>query len=251
MPFKRPLARREIIGFSVIGLCLLGVVVVGVLLLTSDDSGDETRTTITTTDITDPKNRTPSDDGTTPGSQNDIKAKPPKRAPRRPVPVPEFSVEVIERGQLPRSLNAKVGKALADGKLTNDDLKGIPTVLTALSARCAFCGPEARLLEAEWKRWGPRGVLYLDLSVRDSPDTARVFAEQHKLTFPIVSDRSAEVARDLRLSGIPETLFISADGKIVGRVVGGASIGQLEAGSSAAGRDRPFGVQQGGARVPL
>jgi peroxiredoxin len=253
MPFKRPLARREIIGFSVIALCLIGVIVVGVMLLTTDDTsdGDETRTTITTTDITDPKNRAPGDVGVTPGSQNDIKAKPPARAPRRPVQAPDVSAEVVEKGQLPPSLNAKIGKALADGKLTTGDLKGTPTVLTALNTRCEFCGPEARLLEAEWKRWGPRGVLYLDLSVRESADSARVLADQYKLTFPVVSDRSGSAAKDFKLSGIPETLFISADGTIVGRVVGGASIGQLEAGSSAARGDRPYGVQQGGARVPL
>jgi hypothetical protein len=251
MPFKRPLARREIIGFSVIALCLVGVIVVGVLLLSNGDSGDGTRTTVTTTDITDPKNRTPSDAGVTPGSQNDIKAKPPRTAPRRPVPLPDFSAEVVEKGQLPAQLNAKIGKALADGTLTAEDLKGTPTVLNALSSRCEFCGPEARLLDAEWKRWGPRGVLYLDLSVRESLDSARVFAEQSKLTFPVVSDRSAKAAKAFRLSGIPETLFISAEGSIVGRVVGGATLGQLEAGSSAARSGARFGVQQGGARVPL
>ena len=251
MPFKRPLARREIIGFSVIAVCLAGAIVVGVLLLNSDDSGDGTRTTISTTDITDPKTGTPGDDGTTPGSQNDIKARPPGRAPRRPVPVPEFSAEVIEPGQLPAPVNAKVGKALSDGDLTVADLKGTPTVLTALSSRCEFCGPEARLLEAEWKRWGPRGLLYLGLSVRESADSARVFAEQHKITFPIVGDPTAKAARDFKLSGIPETLFISNTGRIVGRVIGGASIGQLEAGSSAARADRPVGVQQGGARIPF
>jgi hypothetical protein len=247
MSFKRPIARRDAIGLSVIGLCLVGAAIVGILLLTGDDDGDGTRTTITTTDITDPESRAPSDPGT---AQDNVQARPPRRAPRRPVPVPEFSASVVERGKLPPPV-AKIGDALADGTLTADELDGTPTVLTAVSSRCDFCGPEAKLLEAEWKRWGPRGVLYLALSVRESADSARVFAQQNKLTFPVVSDPAARAAREFRLSGVPETVFISDTGRIVGRVVGGATIGQLEAGSSAARSNRPFGVHQGGARIPL
>jgi peroxiredoxin len=253
MPFKRPLARREIIGFSVIGACLIGLIVVGVLLLTGDDdSGDGTRTTVTTTGTTGPHNRSKSNGGVTPGSQNDIKAKPPAGVPRNPVPLPDFSAAVVQKGQLPPKLNAKVGKALNDGTLTTADLKGTPSVITALRSKCDFCGPEARVLQAEWKdQWGLRGVLYLGLSVGESAGAARSFAEKYKLTFPIVSDRSLKLAKDLKLSGIPETLFVSADGRIVGRVVGGASLGQLEIGSTDALRGTRFGVQQGGARIPL
>jgi len=146
MPFKRPLARREIIGFSVIGACLVGLIVVGVLLLTGDDSGDGTRTTVTTTDITDPKNHVPGDDGVTPGSQNDIQAKPPGKAPKGPVAAPDFTVGVVEKGQLPAPVNAKTGKALEDGKLTVGELKGTPSVVTAVKSTSDFCGPEAHLL---------------------------------------------------------------------------------------------------------
>jgi hypothetical protein len=78
-----------------------------------------------------------------------------------------------------------------------------------------------------------------------------VFADQNKITFPVISDRTAKTARSFKLSGIPETLFISAQGDVIGRVVGGASIGQLEAGSASARSNSRFGVQQGGARVPL
>jgi hypothetical protein len=50
---------------------------------------------------------------------------------------------------------------------------------------------------------------------------------------------------------VPETIFVSADGKIVGRVVGGASIGQLEVGANSARTGERFGNQRGGAHVPI
>jgi hypothetical protein len=248
MRFKRPFERREIVLMSIIAVCLAGAAIVAAMLLTGGDgsSGQEQ------TEIERPNlDTTPPVDQEREKSRDQTRAKPATRAPRRPVPVPQFSADVVQKGNVPNPVNGSIGPKLNDGKLTTTDLRGTPTVLTAFNSRCAFCGPEARLLQAEWKRWAPRGVLYLGLNVRESPDLARVFTSQTGIQFPIVIDRSGQIARELELAGIPETLFISGEGRVVGRVVGGASIGQLEAGSSAARADRSAGVQQGGARVPL
>jgi hypothetical protein len=250
VPFKRPLARREIIGLSVIAACIAGAVIVGLLLLTGDDNDPATGTTQIERPITD---STPpvKEDKSRNGGEGKPAARSETGAPRRPVPAPKFSAGVVTKGTLPQPINGKLQQALDDGNLTQDELRGTPTVLTAFSSKCDFCGPEARLLQAEWKRWAPRGVAYLGLSVRESPDSARVFTDKNDIGFPVVSDRSGQTAADFDIVGIPETVFISAPGRIVGRVIGGATIGQLEAGSSAARFNRPFGVQQGGARVPI
>jgi hypothetical protein len=251
MPFKRPLAKREIVGLSVIAACLAGAAIVAVVLLSGDDGSTQpaqTQTKRSNADATAPNN--PGSDGGAPSGGTGGGSSPAK-APRRPVPVPSFSVGAVEKGKVPHGVNGRLGGALNDGTLTSGEQRGTPTVLTAVASRCDFCGPEARLLQAEWKRWAPRGVLYLGLSVRESPEEARMFSDRFGLDFPVVSDRSGKTARSFAISGIPETLFISGRGRVVGRVMGGASIGQLEVGSAAALSNRSAGVEQGGARLPI
>jgi peroxiredoxin len=252
MPFKRPLAKREIVGLSVIAACLAGVAIVAVVLLSGDDGSGQsaqTQTNRSNGDSTAPNNG--GSDGGGPSGNPNGGGSSPSKAPRRPVPVPGFSVGVVEKGKVPHAVTRKLGDALNDGTLTSGELRGTPTVLTALASKCDFCGPEARLLQAEWKLWAPRGVLYLGLSVRESPEEARTFSDRFGLDFPVVSDRSGKTTRSFAISGIPETVFISGKGRVVGRVMGGASIGQLQVGSAAAGSNQSAGVEQGGARLPI
>jgi cytochrome c biogenesis protein CcmG/thiol:disulfide interchange protein DsbE len=168
----------------------------------------------------------------------------------RAVPAPAFSAPVAEQGQLPGRLD-DVRRDLDSGTLTLSDLEGTPTVLTGVASWCEFCGPEARLLESEWTRWGRRGVLYLGLDTLEPENRAQRFADQFGLTFPVLSDADGKIARSFRMHGVPETIFISAKGDILGRVVGGASIGQLELGSSATQSGDVVGVERGGAQMPL
>ena len=61
-------------------------------------------------------------------------------------------------------------------------------------------------------------------------------------------DPSNDVALDWGVTGIPETFFISARGKVVAHVTGAVSAGQLRAGIAAARKGRPLSALHGGGR---
>jgi peroxiredoxin len=167
------------------------------------------------------------------------------------VRAPDFSADVIHAGTIPKQLQDAFERAAAKDALDFSELRGTPMVLHLWSSQCAPCRTDARLVEATWKRWGPRGVLFVGASVNESADAAGSVIRQYHLTYPAVSDQNGKLAASYGASALPHTVFISAGGDIVGEVAGSPSVRQLELGTAAAESGRPFGAEQGTSRVPL
>ena len=68
------------------------------------------------------------------------------------------------------------------------------------------------------------------------------------MTYPSLRDRSNGVAHRWGVTGLPETFFVSAQGRVVGHVIGALSVGRLADGVAAARAGRALGVQSGGDR---
>ena len=161
------------------------------------------------------------------------------------------ALPLLDAGTAPRRLSDKLGPAAADGSVSLGELQGAPLVLNVWSSDCTPCRAEARVLQSEWERLGNRGVLFLGLNEADTPAAARRFRDEYDITYPSLEEKRAATARALGSTGVPETFFISKQGKIVGHVVGGITLGQLEVGIKAAQTGRQTGTDEGGDRVPL
>lgn len=172
-------------------------------------------------------------------------------AQRRPVRAPDFSLPVVHEGSVPGALDDEFGRATEGDTLKLSALRGTPVVLHVWSSKCTSCRSDSRLLEATWKRWGPRGVLFAGLHARDPVESAKSVVRQYDLTFPAVLDRPGRVAKEYGVTALPQTFFISGGGEIVGEVMGSPSVRQLEVGSAAAKSGEPFGSEQGSSRQPL
>lgn len=110
---------------------------------------------------------------------------------------------------------------LGSGRQTNlAALRGTPTVVNVWAQWCGPCRQEAPHLAEYAARVGGRvRVLGLDY---DDPDPAAAleYAGQAGWTYPHLADPLRRTRDPLRITGIPTTLFISADGVIQHRVVG-------------------------------
>jgi cytochrome c biogenesis protein CcmG/thiol:disulfide interchange protein DsbE len=156
----------------------------------------------------------------------------------------------FELSMLADSSNEAFKRAAADGKVSLEELRGTPLVLNFWASWCDPCRSEAKLLERGWKN-DADGVLFLGLDQQDARENARDFISQFGLTFPHVRDPSNDTARDWGVTGLPETFFIGADGKVVGHVIGVVSADQLRTGIDAARTGRPAGSQEGGDQRPV
>ena len=164
---------------------------------------------------------------------------------------PNVRLPVLDKGEAPKGLSGKLDPASSDGTIALAELRGTPIVLNLWSADCTPCRAETGVLQSEWDRLGRRGVLFLGLNVLDSPAAAQKFRKQYGVNYPSVEEKRADTAHALGATGVPETFFISKDGKIAGHVIGQLSLGQLEVGIRAAQTGEPIPTDQGGGQIPL
>jgi cytochrome c biogenesis protein CcmG, thiol:disulfide interchange protein DsbE len=151
---------------------------------------------------------------------------------------------------VPAPLKAKLAAAGADGSLSTAEIRGSPFVLNFWASWCAPCAQEARLLQEGWKRWGPSGVLFVGLDMQDLRGDARAFLRRRGVDYPTIRDPGKKVARKYGGTGIPETYFVSARGRVVVHCIGVVSERQLETGVAAARTGRALARCRGGALRP-
>jgi cytochrome c biogenesis protein CcmG, thiol:disulfide interchange protein DsbE len=163
------------------------------------------------------------------------------------VPAPGFTLAALAHG---RDTGAAGDRAAADGDVSLSELRGTPVVLNFWASWCDPCRGEAKVLEQGWKQQ-EGDVLFLGLDAQDAREDARDFIAQFGITFPHVRDPGNDTQRAWGVTGLPETYFIAADGKVVGHVIGTVDAAQLSEGVAAARAGRPVGADQGGEQRPV
>jgi cytochrome c biogenesis protein CcmG, thiol:disulfide interchange protein DsbE len=66
----------------------------------------------------------------------------------------------------------------------------------------------------------PKQLVLIGIDVWDNDADARAFLQQHGLTYPNGPDKNGAIAIDYGVFGVPETFFISPEGKLLGKYLG-------------------------------
>lgn len=99
-------------------------------------------------------------------------------------------------------------------------LPGEPTVLNFWAQWCGPCREESLFLTEAWQE--ADGVSFIGVNYQDpQPDWAIEFAGLVGWTYPHIVDMERTLQTDLKVPGLPITLFVAADGRVVGRHLGG------------------------------
>ncbi len=123
--------------------------------------------------------------------------------------------------QVPDGLPRTALPCLGTDQVVN--LAGLPREPTVLNFWAQWCGPcrEESLFLAE--AWADADeVSFIGINYQDpQPDWAIEFAGLVEWTYPHVMDMERTLQTDLKVPGLPITLFVDADGRVVGRHLGG------------------------------
>ncbi len=125
--------------------------------------------------------------------------------------------------------SALVGSTAPDFTLTTLDgrqqihlaaLKGQVVVINFWASWCAECRIEDPALASAWSRFRDRRVVFLGISFQDSVDSSLTYASGHGLSWPLLADPDSRTGLAYGISGVPETVFIGADGRVQSKQVG-------------------------------
>lgn len=121
------------------------------------------------------------------------------------------------------------GPSLAepDERIRLADLRGTPVVLNFWASWCDPCREEAPAFARVARETAGR-VRFLGVNVLDGREAALDYVERFGIPYPSIPDASGSVADDYEVQGVPETVFIDADGALVGKHIGAFTDGGLE-----------------------
>ena len=142
-------------------------------------------------------------------------ALPPERNPtgRDPSPekeraAPDFLLETLDGGTLRLS-----------------DLQGKAVLVNFWATWCQPCRSELPHLVAAYDRYRQEGLEIVAVNLQEDEDTIAGFVEEFGMQFPVVIDRSGDVADKYRVIGIPTSYFIDRSG-VVRSIYTGPFVGQ-------------------------
>lgn len=106
------------------------------------------------------------------------------------------------------------------GSLSLADLRGRVVLVNFWATWCKPCTSEMPAMERLYASLADQGFELLAVSIDDETAEARDFASRFGLSFPILHDRDQAVYKQYQTMGVPESLLIDVDGRVVERYVG-------------------------------
>ena len=123
---------------------------------------------------------------------------------------------------------------LDGGTMTLSQFKGRPVIINFFASWCLPCRDEAPMLRQAAIDYAAKNVLILGIAYSDKEADTRKFRDEFQLGFPVLmDDNESRAAIAYGLAGVPETYFVSRDGRILIRHKGPVEAKDLEAGLKA------------------
>jgi cytochrome c biogenesis protein CcmG/thiol:disulfide interchange protein DsbE len=98
-------------------------------------------------------------------------------------------------------------------------LRGKPVVINFWASWCDPCKAEAPGFARTARRFGGK-VNFLGITMLDGRDPALVFTRRYGIPYPSVRDERGVIAKRYSVTGVPETAFVDAGGRLVGKHIG-------------------------------
>jgi cytochrome c biogenesis protein CcmG, thiol:disulfide interchange protein DsbE len=128
--------------------------------------------------------------------------------------------------------------AISDGRTRLEELRGHPVVLNFWASWCVPCGKEAPALSASARAHAGK-VAFLGIDIQDFETDARRFLRRHDAPYVSVRDKGNRLYSVYGLTGIPETYYLDARGRVAEHSVGEVSRDDVESGIAKAVRSVP------------
>jgi cytochrome c biogenesis protein CcmG/thiol:disulfide interchange protein DsbE len=130
-------------------------------------------------------------------------------------------------------LRAQAGGPLQDGQapdftlttfegetLTLSELRGQVVIINFWASWCPPCRDEAPYLEATWRKYKDRGVVFIGVDYVDARPNALAYIDEFEITYPNGPDIGERISEAYRIEGVPETFYVDKAGRLRGVHIG-------------------------------
>jgi thiol-disulfide isomerase/thioredoxin len=126
----------------------------------------------------------------------------------RPAPKPVTTADI---GQAAPGLRLPL---VGGGEMDLESFRGRPVVLNFWATWCEPCRAEMPALERAQQQYRAEGLAVIGVDMQEGDAEIQAFLEQVGVTFPSLVDRTGEVTRQWRATGLPTTFMIDRQGII-------------------------------------
>ena len=100
------------------------------------------------------------------------------------------------------------------------DFRGEVILVNFWETECSYCVEELPYLQQVYDEWQEAGLVFLTISMGESPEKVAAFMQDNGYSFPVLLDTSLTAAIQYEAEEIPATFFIDEDGIIQAVKVG-------------------------------
>lgn len=140
----------------------------------------------------------------------------------RPAPAPVSTADI---GQMAPPLRLPL---VGGGEMDLGAFRGRPILLNFWATWCEPCKAEMPVFERAQQQYRDRGLVVLGVDFQERDEEITAFLNQVGVTFPSLVDRTGEVSRQWRATGLPTTFLIDRQGIIRDVRVGAFTEAMLE-----------------------
>jgi len=140
----------------------------------------------------------------------------------RPAPTPDSpyaEMEVVRHKGAPEAPDFSL-PTLEGQTVTLSALRGRVVFLNFWATWCPPCREEMPSIERLHRELKDQGLVVLGVDVDESPKLVAKFIEDFRLGFPVVLDAGSHVFSRYGVRGLPTTILIDRQGRVVGAAVG-------------------------------
>jgi cytochrome c biogenesis protein CcmG/thiol:disulfide interchange protein DsbE len=115
-----------------------------------------------------------------------------------------------------------------DETITLSKLRGQVVIINFWASWCPPCREEAAYLEATWRKYKDRGVVFIGVDYVDTENEALAYIEEFDITYFNGHDIGTRISQAYRMAGVPETYFVAKNGELRGVKIGPLVMPELD-----------------------